>query len=386
MDPRKIGQKMKYVAIIGTGFVADLYMSCLQVHPGIALRGATDRDPARLRAFADHWGVPTAPDIPALLALCGPDDLILNLTNPGSHYEVSRACLEAGHHVYSEKPLAMTLEAAGTLHDLARARGLMLASAPCSFLSETAQTLWAALRAGEIGTPLAVYAELDDGFIGQAPHEGWISASGAPWPARDEFEVGCTLEHAGYYLTWLMMIFGPVRRVVAGSAELDRDKLGGDPTAPDLSVGVLFFDGGVVARLTCSIIAAHDHSLRVFGTGGTLEVGECWDNSAPVRKRRRKAIRRRLVEWPLTRRLRLPGPTHAKVGRTGAAAMNFALGPAEVLEAIHAQRPSPMPADFALHLTEVTLALQEAGSTAGAQVMTTDFAPLAPMPWAGALK
>ncbi|MEL6119131.1 MAG: Gfo/Idh/MocA family oxidoreductase [Pseudomonadota bacterium] len=376
---------MKYIAIIGTGFVADLYMPSLATFPEITVRAVTDRNPERLNAFAAHWNVPKSPDIETLLSQCEADDLILNLTNPRSHYEVSRTCLEAGHHVYSEKPLAMQVEDARALHDLAAEKGLMLASAPCSFLSETAQTLWAALRQGEIGKPLAVYAELDDGFISQAPYEDWISASGAPWPARDEFEVGCTLEHAGYYLTWLMMIFGPVRQVVAGSAELDRDKLGGDPTAPDFSVGLLYFDNGVVARLTCSIIAAHDHALRIFGTGGTLEVGECWDNAAPVRKRVRRKIRRRLVEWPFTRKLKLRQPTHPKVKRTGAASMNFALGPAEVLEAIHAGRPSRMPADFALHLTEVTLAIQNAQNTAGAQSMSTEFAPIAPMPWAEAL-
>lgn len=376
---------MRYVAIIGTGFVADLYMASLETFPDITLRAATDQNPERLAAFAAHWKAETAPDIPALLAMCAPDDLILNLTNPRAHYEVSKTCLEAGHHVYSEKPLAMTVEEAQALHDLAGARGLQLASAPCSYLSETAQTLWAGLRAEVIGKPLLVYAELDDGFISQAPYADWKSASGAPWPAQDEFEVGCTLEHAGYYLTWLMMCFGPVRHVVAGSAELDQDKLDGAPTAPDVSVGLLYFDGGIMARLTCTIIAAHDHGLRVFGTGGTLEIGECWDNAAPVRKRVRKKIRRRLLEWPLTQKLRLKGPTHPKVPRTGAASMNFALGPAEVLAAIHEERPSRMPADFALHLTEVTLAIQSAGHAAGAQEMTTSFAPIAPQPWAEAL-
>lgn len=376
---------MKYIAIIGTGFVADLYMTSLAQFPDIGIRAVTDKNPDRLRAFADHWKVSVSKDIPALLALCSPEDLILNLTNPTAHYAVSDACLKAGHHVYSEKPLAMTLEQARALHDLAEEKALMLASAPCSFLGEAAQTLWAGVRSGEIGTPLAVYAELDDGFISQAPHEDWKSASGAPWPARDEFEVGCTIEHAGYYLTWLMMIFGPVRYLVAGSAVLDHDKLRGAPSAPDFSVGLLYFDKNVVARLTCSIIAAHDHAIRVFGTSGTLTVAECWDNSAPVQKKVRKKIRRRLVEWPLTRRLRLKGPTHPKVKRTGAAAMNFALGPVEVLEAIHQARPSRMPADFAVHLTEVTLAIQNAGHQAGAQRMTTEFASIPPMPWAQSL-
>lgn len=376
---------MKYIAIIGTGFVADLYMTSLAQFPNITVRAVFDKDPDRMQRFADHWQVPVAADQAALLALCTPQDLILNLTNPDAHYDVSKSCLEAGHHVYSEKPLAMTLEDAQALCTLAAEKNLHLSSAPCSFLSESAQTLWAALRADEIGKPLVAYAELDDGFISQAPYQGWQSASGAPWPARDEFEVGCTLEHAGYYLTWLMMMFGPVRHVVAGAAELDRDKLDGAPTAPDFSVGVLYFDNNIVARLTCSIIAAHDHGLRIFGTGGTLEVEECWDNTAPVRKRVRKAIRRRLVEWPLTRKLRLKGPTHPKVKRTGAASMNFMLGPAEVLEAIAEARPSRMPVDFALHLTEVTLAIQNAGYDTGAQAMTTGFAPVAPMPWAETL-
>ncbi|MEP4199324.1 MAG: Gfo/Idh/MocA family oxidoreductase [Aliishimia sp.] len=376
---------MMHLAIIGTGFVADLYMASLAQFPDIKVRAVTDRNPERLAQFAAHWSLETAPDIPALLASCEPEDLILNLTNPGSHFEVTKACLEAGHHVYSEKPLATTLEHAQSLHDLAAAKDLMLASAPCSLLSETAQTLWAAVRADEVGTPLAIYAELDDGFISQAPYEHWASASGAPWPAKDEFEVGCTLEHAGYYLTWLMMMFGPVRHVVAGAAELDKDKLDGAPTAPDISVGLLYFDNNVFARLTCSIIAAHDHGLRIFGTSGTLEVAECWNNAAPVRKRMRKRVRRRLVEWPFTRKLRLKQPTHPKVGRTGAASMNFALGPAEVLEAIGQGRPSRMPVDFALHLTEVTLAIQNAGPMTGAQAMSTTFAPIEPMPWAKAL-
>lgn len=377
---------MKYVSIIGTGFVADLYMKSLAVHSDISIRKVWDKDPERLKAFVEYWNVSAASDLDDLLATCMPNDLILNLTNPSSHFEISQACLNAGHHVYSEKPLAMTLDDARDLCDLAVEKGLMLASAPCSLLGEAAQTVWAALREDQIGTPQLVYAELDDGFISQAPYQDWISESGAPWPARDEFEIGCTLEHAGYYLTWLMMWFGPVRRLVAASAELDKTKLGGDPTAPDFSVGMLYFDNNVVARLTCSIIAKHDHALRIFGPGGTLELEECWDNEAPVRKRERRKVRRRLVEWPITKRLKVAQPTHPKVKRSGSASMNFALGPAEVLDAIAESRPSRMPSDFALHLTEVTLAIQNANDTAGSRMMTTEFASIEPMPWARTLK
>ena len=92
-------------------------------------------------------------------------ELVLNLTNPRSHYEVTRRCIEAGKHVYSEKPLAMDTAGARELVDLARQKNVYLASAPCSMLSETAQTVWEALREGVIGRVRLVYANFDDGMI-----------------------------------------------------------------------------------------------------------------------------------------------------------------------------------------------------------------------------
>jgi len=369
------------IVIVGCGFVADLYMRSFAVMPDLRVLGAWDRDPARLAAFCAHWKVPALSDMAAVIA-AGRGGVVLNLTNPGAHFAVSRELLAAGLHVWSEKPLTLTLDDARALQALAAEKGVHIASAPSSVLSESAQTLGRALRQGVAGTPRLVYAELDDGFVPQAPVGQWRSASGAPWPAADEFRTGCTLEHAGYWLAWLIAFFGPVRTVVAASAELVPDKLGVTGGAPDFSVATLFFRSGLVARLTCSIAAPHDHRLRVIGDKGVIEVPEAWNNAARVRFRKRLVIRRRLLESPLSRRLRLPGPTHPQVAREGAAAMNFALGPAEMLDAIAAGRPPRLAGDFALHLTEVTLAIQSAGDSTGAQAMTTTCAPMEPMPWA----
>jgi len=378
---------MAKISIIGTGFVSDLYMRSLTTFPDIKILKAYDRDAARLQAFTNFWNVAPASSMEDLLAISGNDDeipdLILNLTNPGSHYEVSKSCLEAGRNVYSEKPLAIKMEDAYALHALAVSRNLVLASAPCSFLSEVAQTLWLAVRENMIGKPLLVYAELDDDFITQAPYRKWMSESGAPWPYRDEFLVGCTLEHAGYYLCWLMMIFGSVEKVVAASAELVKNKLDDlDKSAPDFSTAILFFKSGVVARLTCGIVAPHNHSLRVIGDKGILEVNESWNNSASVKLRKRLAIRRKLINSPFAKRLKLKGVTHPKVPRRGAAAMNFALGPAEVLAALQEGRSSRASADFALHLNEVTLAIQNSLDSTGVQIMKTSCPEQLPMPWA----
>lgn len=370
------------ISILGCGFVADLYLRSLQAMDGIEVAGVYDRDAARLDHFCAHWGLPKKTSLAAFLADAPDGGVILNLTNPAAHHELNRACLEAGHHVYSEKPLATDLEDAKALCALAQERGLLLASAPCSVLGETAQTLGHALRKGIAGTPRAIYAELDDGFVPQAAYRKWLSETGAPWPYEDEFRTGCTLEHAGYYLSWLISWFGSVRTVVAASAETIPDKTGSGPMAPDLSIATLFFETGPVTRLTCSIVAPHDHSIRVVGDSGVLRCDAAWDNSAKVTYAKRMNLRRKLVESPFPRRVKLGRTTHPKVKRWGAAAMNFMLGPAEMLEALEQDRPCRLSTAFALHMTEVTLAMQNAGETSGAQRMTTRCDPMEPMPWA----
>lgn len=198
---------MMKIAIIGCGFVADYYLNTLPLHPELELTGVADLDEVRLKQFADHHQVRTYPSTEALLA----DEsvqIVLNLTNPRNHYEISKACLEAGKHVYSEKPLAMAIPEAKELVALAAERGLHISSAPCSLLGETAQTVWKALRNNVVGKVRLVYAEMDDGLVHKMPYQQWISESGKPWPYKDEFEVGCTLEHAGYYVNWLTAFLG----------------------------------------------------------------------------------------------------------------------------------------------------------------------------------
>ena len=372
---------MTSLSIIGCGFVSDLYMRSLATFSDLSVGRVYDRDSDRLKAFCAFWKTTPANSLEDMLGGLAPGSIVLNLTNPSSHYEVSQTCLKAGHHVYSEKPLATEMDQAHKLHALAKKKGLLLMSAPCSSLSESAQIIGKAVRDGVAGTPRLVYAELDDGFVSQAPYREWVSESGAPWPHEDEFITGCTLEHAGYYLSWLIAIFGPVRRVIAASAALVPDK-SVETETPDYSVASLFFESGVVARLTCSIVAPHDHQIRIIGDKGVLAVKKAWDNSAPVRFHKRFRLRRRLMESPVGKRIRLKGATHPKLPRRGAAAMNFALGPKEMADALAEGRECRLSSDFALHLNEVTLAIQNAGEDTGPQDMKTRCDLPEPMPWA----
>lgn len=121
------------VAIVGCEFVADFYLGTLPLHRELKLLGVTDRVAAPADRLSKFHDVPKYESLAALLA--DPKvEMPLNLTNPRDHYEVSKAALNAGKHVYSEKPLAMNMQQATELVGLAEEKGQLIASAPCSLL------------------------------------------------------------------------------------------------------------------------------------------------------------------------------------------------------------------------------------------------------------
>jgi predicted dehydrogenase len=361
-------------------------MQSLPLYPILELVAVTDRDTQRLAQFAAYHRLNCARSALDSVLSDPSIDLVLNLTNPDSHYEVSKACLEAGKHVYSEKPLAMRMNEAAELVALAQAKGLRIASAPCNVLGESAQSAWKALREQRVGRVKLVYAEMDDGMVFHMPYRKWNSESGRQWPYKDEFEVGCTLEHAGYYVSWFTAFFGPAVSVTAFSSCLYPDKLTDVPLdrdAPDLSVACIQFESGVVARLTCSIIAQKDHRLRIFGDKGIMSVGDCWDYHAPVVIKRMFNIRRKMIVAPIGERYPLVKIRGAKKLPRGFNKMQFCRGPAEIAAAVEEGRESRLPSDFCLHNNEIVLAIQEATETGSTHRLGTSFkAPLQPMAFA----
>jgi len=152
------------IAIVGCGYVAEFYGKTLVHYPELKLVGAYDTNDENLKVFCRLWSVKPYANLEELLADLRVE-LVLNLTNPRSHNEVNRQCIEAGKHVYSEKPVAMDSAAARELVALAEEKKVYLGSAPCSVLGETAQTAWKALKDGAIGRVRLVYANFDDGMI-----------------------------------------------------------------------------------------------------------------------------------------------------------------------------------------------------------------------------
>ena len=83
----------------------------------------------------------------------------------------------------------------------------------------------------------------------------WMNSVGTPWPAKDEFEVGCTYEHAGYFLSWLLTFFGPARRVTSfASCQIPDKGIEVNEMAPDFTCGCIEFGNGVVARAVSRLV------------------------------------------------------------------------------------------------------------------------------------
>lgn len=386
-------------AIIGTGYVADMYPVTLSNHANLKFTGAWDSSEQNLDAFLKRWPVKKYAGLDDLLA-DESVELVLNLTNPRSHFEITRRCLEAGKHVYSEKPMGMTTAEARELADFAATKNLLLASAPCSVLSTTAQTLWKAVRENVIGKVRLVYANFDDGLI--APNKqpwNWKSASGVVWPAKDEFEVGCTYEHAGYVLTWLAAMFGPAKRVTSfASCQIPDKGIPVERMAPDFTVGCIEYAGNVVARVTCGLVAPLDKSLTVIGDDGELFVGNVRNDVGPVFHRRahptrmQAAITRRLprlMRWLQSRFsvnesifFQRKLPPVGKVSETLVSPgkpVDFLRGPAEMAASIREKRPCRLSADLGVHIVELVEALQHPERFGGSKAITSTFVPMIPL-------
>lgn len=366
------------VAILGCGYVANMYRLTLPLHPELELVGVYDRERSRSETFARLSGARAYADFGEMLADDAP--MVLNLTNPRAHYETTRALLEAGHHVYTEKPVAMDLGDAKALAALAEERGLHLSSAPCTLMSPAAQTLWRAVREDRAGRIRLIYAEMDDGPVPFAPWRRWVNEGGVAWPGADEFETGCTVEHAGYVLTWMCAMFGPAKTVTASTHTLMDEKIEGQYLSPadDFSVAIVTFASGPVLRLTNGIYAEHDHGLRLFGDEGVLGVDDPRSDDSAVRLRRYRTLRRRrYLGKPET--LAPVGDAGAITAYRGSQTRDFCRTVADMAAGIEAGRPPYIGADLSVHVTELTLAAQGLIGDGGPYAVTTTFAPLEPL-------
>jgi len=351
------------IGIVGTGNIAGGYARDALTHPEIRLVAATDLDPVRAAAFAEEHGCRAHASLDELLA-DDEVDIVINLTVHHAHYEVTKQALEAGRHVYSEKPLALTSAEARELVELAAARGLRLGCSPSTFLGEAQQTAAALIRSGRLGPVRAVYAEVNWGRI-----ETWHPAP-APF-----YDVGALVDVGVYPLTLVTTMLAPARSVRAWGWNLmpDRRTIDGTPFrigSPDLIVTALELEGGPVVRLTTSFYvgrpAKETGSLAFHGDDASLALGSFQDFDATVE-------------------VGAFGKGYEPVAlvRPGYRGTAWARGVAEMASAIAEGRPHRASAEQAAHVVDILDAAARSMADGGRVVeirSTFEAPPL--MPWA----
>ena len=273
-------KKAKSIGIVGCGYVSAFYMATAKEHPQLNFVAAYDIDRERLRRFSEHYNIPQTNSLDELIDSC---DMVVNLTTPESHFEVSKRSLEKKKSVYTEKPVTLQNEETEKLVELARANNVNLYCAPCVHLSSMAETVQHHLNEGILGNIYAVYAEMDNDLVHLKQHEKWANDFGINWPAKNEFESGATLEHAAYTLCLLRKWFGPGSlKAVHNTIAIPDKIIPLHKKTADLSFALIEYPKNIVARITCSIVAPRNHAIKIYGEKGVLTVEDIWFFDTPV--------------------------------------------------------------------------------------------------------
>jgi predicted dehydrogenase len=334
-------QKTK-IGVVGCGAISGAYFHAKGVFPVLDIAACADLVMEKAQAQAGQFNIPRACTVKELL-----DDpaieIVLNLTVPKAHAEVAMAALEAGKHVYGEKPLAVTRDEGRRMLELAGRANLKVGSAPDTFLGMGGQTARKVIDDGWIGRPIAATA-----FMMGHGHESWhpnpefyYEAGGGPM-----FDMG------PYYLTALVNLMGPVRRV-SGEAKttFPTRTITSQPKAgkvipvetPTHLAGTMEFVSGAVATVVMSFdVWGHGHScLEVYGTEGSMLVPDPNGFGGPVKVMRPGGA---WLEVPLTH-------GHADEGR--------GKGVADMAMAIRSGRPHRAGGELAYHVLDIMHAFHD---------------------------
>jgi predicted dehydrogenase len=350
------------IGIIGCGNISGAYLKAAAGFPVLDVRGVADMNPDAAKARAAEFGLKAVPldDIftdPSI-------DIILNLTVPKAHVEVGLRAIEAGKHVYSEKPLGTVFAEAQKLIAAANAKGLRVGSAPDTFFGGAHQTSRRLVDEGAIGQAVGGTA-----YFMCPGHERWH-----PNPAF-YYEVGGgpMLDMGPYYITDLVNILGPVAKVV-GFATTPRPtrtitakERAGEVIpvhVPTHVSGTLIFANGAVVQMTMSFdVAGHKHvPIEIYGTEGTIVVPDPNNFGGQIE------LLKKGGEW-----------ANVDTDMPYADGNFRSIGLADMAYAIRANRPHRANGTLALHVLEVMEAFGKASDSGQAIEITTSVERPAPL-------
>jgi predicted dehydrogenase len=260
------------VGVIGCGNISEAYFRLIPLFNNLKVVACADLHMAAAVAKADQFGI-LAQEVDALLA--NPDvDVVVNLTIPEAHYPVSKKALEAGKHVYSEKPFVLSIEQGEDLRRIADDKGLRVGSAPDTYLGGSHQFARNLIDSGQIGKVMSGTCHvLGPGMEMWHPNPDFFFQPGG----------GPILDMGPYYVNNLVNLIGPVKRVVAlaNKAKQERTITNGPRNGENVPVivptnvhAVLeFVSGAQVALMASWDVWAHRHqNMELYGTDGAIFV------------------------------------------------------------------------------------------------------------------
>lgn len=256
------------IALVGCGNISSTYLENNQLFKNFQITYVSDLDLLRAQSQADKFGIKAV----SLEDVYSTDaDVILNLTIPAAHAEVAKKALEAGKHIYNEKPLAVSLEDATIMLQTAKTKGLAIGCAPDTFLGAGLQTARAFLESGGIGQP-----------VGASLH--MVATGPDMWHPNPSFfyqaGAGPLFDMGPYYITAMVHLFGAVRRVTAFAKQtraVRHDKNGIEfPVAVPTHITALLEHEKVLVTLTISFDAVRgtNQNIEIYGSKGALAVND----------------------------------------------------------------------------------------------------------------
>lgn len=261
------------VGIVGCGNISGAYFRGLDRFDGLRIVGCTDLSEDLARSAGERYGVPAFASLGELAAADGVD-ILVNLTPPLAHDSVSRELLAMGKNVFTEKPLTASFATAAPLVAEARKRGVLLGSAPDTFLGSAGQTARAAVDDGLIGEVIGATA-----FVTHSKAELWH-----PNPTfLFQTGGGPALDMGPYYIAALVNLIGPLTSVYASARIGSRVRPVSSPdrrvdsievTIPTHASATLNFESGAIGTVLASFDVWDSQLpfIELYGSEGTLSV------------------------------------------------------------------------------------------------------------------
>lgn len=336
------------IGVVGCGNISETYLPVLRSMPTVDLVACSDLSTEVAQWKAERFGIRALTTDEMLTS--NEVDFIVNLTVPNAHYEITRTALLSGKHVYSEKPLAVTLEQANELVSIAQQSGVRLGCAPDTYLGGAGQIAGRAIDREQIG-------RVTSGAI------SYVSIGMEHWHPNPSFYYkeggGPVLDMAPYYVTALVSLLGPVKRVFAmANKGRESRKIGSGPLAGDVFPvevptnynAVLEMDNGATVSLTASwdIWRSDRNHIELYGQEGTLTLPDPnWHGGRVTCSLRGDA-------WIDLNEEAVPFKNPNGRDAAGNPIANYrGIGIADMVEAIGRNRPHRASAELAVHVLEI---------------------------------